>query len=139
MCWAASGVSCIGYVKSSAPAQSNFVKTVKGSVVNSGAIINEIKYGLSCYGVSSTYYGRSMSFDAVRNSIYYGDSSIIAALRLNMGGGHAVVIDGYSEGTIDYIDYMDPYTGNFHMKRYSEFKGGSSYSQTWTDSLSKIY
>ncbi len=138
-CWAATSVSSISYVKgsSSAPTQSALVTYVKGSTVNDPATMSEVQSGLSHYGVSSTY-GSAMAFSSVRIELYNYDSPILAGWGWTGGGGHMVVLDGYSEDTTNYVDYMDPGDGSFNFATYSYVKGGSSYDHTWLESLRRM-
>lgn len=56
--------------------------------------------------------------------------------KWNDGGGHAVVIYGYSNsGT--YVNYMDPADGSKTAMKYASFVGGDDYDRTWRWGLPK--
>jgi len=137
-CWAACSVSCISYAKGSAPSQTSFVTTVKGSAVNEPATLGEIVYGLGKYGTSCTSSYSYVSFSTLKAEMYQYDSPFIVGWSWSSGGGHALVLYGYTDYTNPYVRYLDPWDGSFNYVSYNYFKGGSSYDHTWFGTVRKI-
>ncbi|MGG1660703.1 papain-like cysteine protease family protein [Brevibacillus sp. NRS-1366] len=131
-CWAGSSISVLGYNDIDA-FQDDFVRSVKGSVVNRTASFSEVKRGLAGEGLSSTFTSDYLSFSTLKSKLYNGDQPVMAGIKWTSGGGHMVVIDGYDDDSTNYIEYMDPWDGDHYVKSYSSFR--SSSSQTWIESL----
>lgn len=138
-CWAASSCSILDYFGISVT-QIEFVETVKGSIVFAGAPYWEVSSGLEHYGIQNSLYNSYLPFSTIITETYNYSRPIYAGLKWNYDdGGHAVVIDGYSDGSIDYVYYMDPWDGDHYGKTYTDFKGGINYSYTWSDGIYRMY
>lgn len=135
-CWAASSQSILRYFGTSVT-QTQFVNYVKNSTraPNLTASDAEAKSGLSHWRVSSTQTTSYLPFSTIISEIYTYNRPIYAGWSWTSGGGHALVLDGYEDDTTDYVEYMDPGDGGFHMATYSWFKGGSSYDHVWDGTL----
>lgn len=127
-CWAGTSVSVLKYYGKSI-SQTSFVNKVKGATLNLPATMYEVKRGLNAYGVNSSVSESPMSFSSLISNIYSNDNPVMALIQWTSGGGHYVNIDGYDEGSTDYITYMDPWYGDNFVKSYKSFN--SSSSQTW--------
>lgn len=136
-CWAASDVSILDYFGETVT-QREVAIAVKGSVVNQGGTDAEAQDGLDNWGVTSTRTASSLSFSSIKNEIYVHERPIYSGWSWNSGGGHAVVIDGYDEGSKNYVEYMDPLDGSHYTETYTWFKGGSSSDHVWDGTLYKM-
>jgi len=131
-CWAASSVSCLAYSGITGISQTAFVTYVKGSNVNQGGSILEVKSGLTHYGASWLYSSVHLSLSDIILQIYNNKRPIIAGIHAS--GDHMVVIKGYvNTSTEQKVCYMDPWYGTEKTKTYSTF------SSTWDDTLYNIH
>ncbi len=137
-CWAACSRSILNYF-GNGQTQNAIVIFVKGELINEAATSSEIQSGLSHWGVSSTVKSSYISFTQVISEISTHSRPFMVCWRWNNGlGGHVVVVNGYDNGNTDYVQYMDPYTGQFYSMRYSACKGGSSSDRTWNETIYKM-
>ncbi|MCD7757428.1 MAG: C39 family peptidase [Clostridiales bacterium] len=135
-CWAACSVSIL-YHYGEDVTQSSFVKYVKGTTDNATASREEVKSGLSHWGLSSTITESALSFSTVKSEI--NNSRPIYVSWQQSSTSHAVVLDGWDNSTeTEYVEFMNPSTGNLYSWTYKKFKGGSSYDHTWARSIYKI-
>jgi ABC-type bacteriocin/lantibiotic exporter with double-glycine peptidase domain len=127
-CWAGTSVSVLKYYGKSI-SQTSFVNTVKGATLNQPATMYEVKRGLNYYGLNSSVSESPMSFSTLISNIYNSEKPVMPLIQWTTGGGHFVNIDGYDDGSTDYITYMDPWYGDHYVKTYNSFKNSST--QTW--------
>jgi hypothetical protein len=138
-CWAACASTILDYYSISV-SQSAFVTYVKGSPINVQASELDVKNGLAHWNVYSAVTTTSMPFSGVMSEIYSSRPIFAAWSWLGGGsGGHAVLIDGYSDETTDYVDYMDPADGNYYFTTYTWFVGGSGYDHVWDGTVKSIH
>lgn len=90
---------------------------------------------MKSYGTSSTYYNGSLTWTNLKAQIDK-QSPIYVSWGWSSGGGHAVVSYGYTTASnINYVYYMDPWTGGKTALSYTSFKGGSNYDRSWRSGL----
>jgi C1A family cysteine protease len=139
-CWAACSSTILDYY-STTVSQSTFVTYVKGYPFNIQGSELDVKNGLAHWNISSVVTTSSMTFSSIMNEIYSYSRPIYAGWSWTGGGssGHAVLIDGYSDETTDYVDYMDPADGNYHFVTYAWFVGGAGYDHVWDGTVKAIH
>jgi hypothetical protein len=131
-CWAASSVSILKYLGTN-ESQCGFVMNAKPADVACYNVAEDITTVIQTfiwpYGKTVSGYTGSLSWANLKTEI---DNSkpIYVSWKWESGGGHAVVVYGYSQsGT--FVNYMDPWTGIKQAMNYDSFKGGTSYDRTW--------
>ncbi|TVX88264.1 papain-like cysteine protease family protein [Paenibacillus agilis] len=140
-CWAGASASILKYYGKHV-SQCDIAKAVKGTSTCSdvSASAQETQNGLVQYGISSWMYDGALTYTDVKTQIDNGSRPVYVSWQWSTGGGHVVVIYGYdSVGGNDMLNYMDPLVGRKTSMRYTEFKGGSSYNQTWRWGLKDLY
>ncbi|MBJ9993256.1 MULTISPECIES: C39 family peptidase [Paenibacillus] len=137
-CWAASSVSILSYYGKSV-SQCSFVKAtqLKTTCDNVGETVRDVQNGLAWYSIHNEYYSGSLSWTSLKAQIDTG-YPIYVSWAWTSGGGHAVVIYGYSESG-QYVNYMDPLDGTKIARTYTSFVGGSSYDRTWRWGINNIH
>lgn len=127
-CWVATGRMVGYYFYNTSRTQSDGVRFIKGSVVNQGGSIVDIRNvtRFFTHNNNNFYNTGVLSFSTIEQYInkYW---PITAAIKWNGGGGHAVVIYGYIVGPKNPggVRYIDPWDGQKHYTRYSKFLDGS--------------
>lgn len=109
-CWAACARMVGHYITKSAKTQSAIVKNVKGSVINEGASLTEIKKAIQ-YAVGSKYSVKTYGIVPMVNfvsSIYSQQHPAVIKITWNNGKGHAVVIAGVNSGS-NTLYVIDPW------------------------------
>lgn len=133
-CCAASSVSVLRHFGIGGVSQNEVVESVKAAIVNEPATLDEIEEAVENWGLeASTKTDGSFTFSRVKTEIATDEQPIIAGIAWSSGGGHAVVIDGYDDGSTDYIEYMDPWEGDHYQMKYSSFEDSST--QEWFGSV----
>ncbi len=142
-CWAATGASVVSYLKSSCT-QSAFYATVKGNTSgNEVADENEIRSGLSAYGLSSSCRMDSVDIFLIMSNIDAG-KPMLAKRVAGFKGGHSLEICGYSyydNQDTALIVYMEPSDGSIYYKSYSLFLSEGDdilSSTTWESTIYNI-
>ncbi|MBE0342773.1 hypothetical protein E4V51_19060 [Paenibacillus sp. 28ISP30-2] len=140
-CWAAVSQGILRYYDKSVT-QANFVRTVKGSVINEGASDQEAKRGLSAYGLNSTLASSSISYSSIITQIVDYSRPIYAGWSWSNGGGHAVLIKGIQNShltdNVDWVFYVDPLDATTNKASYSWVKGSNSVGHVWDGTLYNI-
>lgn len=137
-CWAASAVSVLKEIGTTAT-QSGFSNIVKGNSTNNDtATTLEVKNGLSAYGRTSTRVTSSLSFSAIQAETYTSSRPIWFGIIYKSGaGGHAGVIGGFDSSVGNYVEVMDPAIGNYSIVEYNYLVNNGNYQ--WTDTLYRVY
>jgi len=139
-CWAANSVMVIDFL-GNAPTQRQFVRYVKGEVVNDTGSIYEIVDGLDHWGIHSRAVLDYLSFSRIENRINRGQP-IIARIGWTGGGGHFFTIRGYYENTdtdeqdVYFIDSLKD-EKTHKIQNYDRFVRNSNFK--WTHSVDYIY
>jgi len=141
-CWAAASTSVIRYHTGTWLGQASFVETVKGSLINEGATVSEISYGLRQYGFSNTILNSAMPFNSLIAEIEANRPAIAAVAWYSNGtvtGGHALTLRGYDDsGSTKYLSYMEPDDGMYYSMTYNAFTGSTSGTRHWFSTIHNI-
>lgn len=134
-CWAACASSILNYYGKKV-SQTDFVKKVKGNVVDEGATDSAVQSGLENWGVNGKLLADYILYSTVCSQIT-SDKPIYAGWSWTSGGGHAVVICGFTNTTTNpnKITYMDPLDGKRHTMTFASFKGGANYDHVWDGTI----
>lgn len=131
-CWDACSVAVLDHYGINV-SQNDFCTVVKGNVVNETATTAEVSTGLNHYGIDSKVISSGLSFSAIRAQVYNYDRPMIMCWIWNSGGGHMMVLEGYSIDSTNYVSYMDPYDGQYHISTYSYVSNG--YDHDWAETI----
>ncbi|MHA6480802.1 papain-like cysteine protease family protein [Paenibacillus sp. strain BS8-2] len=136
-CWAASSTSILDYYDI-VGTQCGIVQIGNNSknCPNVTGSVYDAQDALDHFGVSSDYYNGSLSWSNIQDQIDSG-LPIYVSWGWTAGGGHAVVIYGYSNSG-SYVNYMDPATGTKTSMTLTSFTGGSSSDRIWRWGLNNI-
>lgn len=140
-CWAASGEMCMDFLGTNVTQCDEANKRFGRSDCCNSSVPNACVNGgwpeFNKYGFSSSVTSNAaLSFDEIKNQIYCVKSPIAYSWHWSGGGGHMMVIYGYTviEG-IQYVSVHDPWApnvGNSRIMRYSAYVSGSGYTH-WND------
>lgn len=140
-CWAASGEMCMdflgGAVDQCDEANKRFGRTdccdspVPGGCVNGGWPEFD-KYGFK----ADVTADKELTFGEIENQIYCRKSPIAFSWHWTGGGGHMMVITGYTViDDVQYVSINDPWSPNVGDQRiitYEEYVSGSDHTH-WND------
>ena len=119
-CWAACAESILNYFEKSVTLETfaSFV-TESNPPLEIGATDSKVQEGLANWDVIGTLVSNSISFSTVSSNIRSG-RPIYAGWTWTIGGGHAVVINGFdgADAGTGYVEYMDPLDAEIHMTIY---------------------
>ena len=125
-CWACTAVSLGQYRKP------NIVLNEKTIAIKYAGGLNvprDISYSSMIlsqeYGVATVRYNANPTFNTIKNRINSGDP-ILANISYNSGGGHSILLNGYSDYTSKYIVAMDPLSGTYRTLNTTS-SGGNYY------------
>lgn len=77
------------------------------------------------YGVSTVRINENPTFSTIKSNIDDGNP-MITAVRYNAGGGHSILINGYSDWTSKFVVAMDPLSGTYRSLS-TTVSGGNHY------------
>ena len=136
-CWAASAENSVRgtykYHLGSTPSRDQWdaVEYIKGSYVNSGGTIIEIK--IAADHISNNKYrwssaGSTKTFDFLKGRITNYVTPVIAGYY-SSGGGHAMTCVGYKidSSNTEYIKIYDPWDGTKTYTKYTSYCNGTGY------------
>ncbi len=140
-CWAASGEMCMdflgGAVDQCDEANERFGRTdccdspVPGGCVNGGWPEFD-KYGFK----ADVTADKELTFGEIENQIYCRKSPIAFSWHWTGGGGHMMVVTGYTViDDVQYVSINDPWSPNVGDQRiitYDEYVSGSDHTH-WND------
>lgn len=133
-CWVASSVAVLDHYGRYV-SQSDFCRTVKGYVTNQTASAFEVSDGLYDYGLNSSVIRSYLDLESIKTQIYYYNRPIIMGWIWNSGGGHMLVLEGFSTYQEERLSYMDPWDGRYHYASYSYIRGGYYSDHSWDETV----
>jgi hypothetical protein len=135
-CWAAVTQSIMAF-HGTHTSQCNIVMRgkAKSTCPNETGFDSDVQRALSASGFRSSVTG-ALSFNDIKYEIATNRLPFYVRWNWSGGGGHAVAVDGFSDGTTDYVDYMNPLDGEYHFDTYDWFKNGPGH--TWGGTVYRI-
>jgi hypothetical protein len=144
-CWAATAQAIMGFHGTSVRqcdlanwlfGQTTCCANPGSAACNKGATNAEQSRVYSHWGFSNTPVDSSTSFATVKNEIC-NNRPIKFGWAWTGGGGHALTMRGYYDGTTDYVYYIDPGDASYNYKTYSWVVSGDNH--TWSTTIYNIH
>ena len=139
-CWAACGAAIVNYLRGYAYIdQYDFQLSATDNINDVKGTIDDVKTGLSAYGISYTSVESTLTMSQIMSQIDAG-KPIFAQIG-NNAYAHALVIIGYYYNDNPYtttLYYMEPDTGTIESLSYASFCNHPTYPRWWSASLYNI-
>jgi len=144
-CWAATAQAIMGFHGTSVRqcdlanwlfSQSTCCSNPGSAACNRAATNAEQSRVYSHWGFSNTPVNSSISFTTVKNEIC-NNRPIKFGWAWTGGGGHALTMRGYYDGTTDYVYYIDPGDASYNYNAYSWVVSGGNH--TWSTTTYNIH